>query len=79
MPNKTPLSKSRVVEAAIAILDAEGEAALTFRALTANLETGAGAIYWHVSNKDELLAAAAEQVIDAPGELRDGQPIEVQK
>ena len=57
------LSKERIVEAAIDILDADGEGALTFRALTARLATGAGAIYWHVANKDELLAATTDDVI----------------
>ena len=45
------------------ILDADGESALTFRALTAHLATGAGAIYWHVANKDDLLAATTDHVI----------------
>jgi len=57
------LSKDRIVEAAIAILDADGESALTFRALAARLATGSGAIYWHVANKSDLLAAAADTVI----------------
>jgi len=57
------LSKERIVEAAIEILDAEGESALTFRALSARLATGSGAIYWHVASKDELLAAAADDII----------------
>jgi AcrR family transcriptional regulator len=57
------LSKERIVEAAIEILDADGESALTFRALAARLATGSGAIYWHVANKDELLAATTNDVI----------------
>ncbi|MFD0021289.1 TetR/AcrR family transcriptional regulator [Streptomyces sp. NPDC058382] len=57
------LSKERIVEAAIEMLDAGGEKALTFRALGARLSTGSGAIYWHVANKDELLAAATDDVI----------------
>jgi AcrR family transcriptional regulator len=57
------LSKERIVEAAIEILDARGESALTFRALTARLATGAGAIYWHVANKNDLLAATTDHVI----------------
>jgi AcrR family transcriptional regulator len=36
---------------------------LTFRALTARLATGAGAIYWHVANKNDLLAATTDDVI----------------
>jgi AcrR family transcriptional regulator len=57
------LSKERIVDAAIGILDAGGESALTFRALAARLATGAGAIYHHVASKDELLAATASSVI----------------
>ena len=57
------LSKERIVEAAIEILDADGERALTFRALTARLATGSGAIYWHVASKNDLLAAATNDVI----------------
>ncbi len=57
------LSKERIVEAAIEILDADGESALTFRALAARLATGAGAIYRHVANKNELLTATADDVI----------------
>ncbi|MGC0362540.1 AcrR family transcriptional regulator [Rhodococcus sp. 27YEA15] len=59
------LSKQRIVEAAVEILDNQGESALTFRALSARLATGSGAIYWHVANKDELLAATTESVIAA--------------
>ncbi|KVL37192.1 TetR/AcrR family transcriptional regulator [Burkholderia sp. MSMB1835] len=59
------LSKERIVEAAIGILDHSGEGALTFRALAAHLATGSGAIYWHVADKQDLLAAAADQVIEA--------------
>jgi AcrR family transcriptional regulator len=57
------LSKDRIVEAAIEILDADGESALTVRALSARLATGSGAIYWHVANKDDLLAAITNDVI----------------
>ncbi|MBB2158823.1 TetR/AcrR family transcriptional regulator [Gluconacetobacter sacchari] len=57
------LSKARIVEAAIEILDKNGEDALTFRALAAHLETGSGAIYWHVADKDYLLAAATDHIV----------------
>jgi AcrR family transcriptional regulator len=36
---------------------------LTFRALSAHLKTGPGAIYWHVANKSELLVAATDAVL----------------
>lgn len=60
---RTTLSKERIVQAAITILDRDGESALTFRALAADLETGSGAIYWHIADKSDLLAAAADQVV----------------
>src|SRR5689334_13543583 len=51
------LSRDRIIAATIEVLDATGEAGLTVRALTAHLSTGRGAIYHHVANKEELLAA----------------------
>lgn len=60
---KTPLSRERIVESAVELLDESGEAGLTFRALSTRLRTGPGAIYWHVANKDELLIAATDAVL----------------
>jgi AcrR family transcriptional regulator len=57
------LSRERIVEASIHILDTAGENGLTVRAVTAHLSTGRGAIYHHITGKDELLAAAADGVI----------------
>jgi AcrR family transcriptional regulator len=56
------LSKARIVQAAIELLDAGGEAALTFRALATQLATGSGAIYWHITDRNDLLAAATADV-----------------
>jgi AcrR family transcriptional regulator len=52
-----------IVKAATDILDAEGEDALTLRALTVRLTTGYGAIYHHVAGRNDLLAAATDHVI----------------
>ncbi|GAA2607421.1 TetR/AcrR family transcriptional regulator [Paractinoplanes durhamensis] len=68
------LSRERIVDATIEILDAAGEDGLTLRAVTAHLATGRGAIYHHVANKDELLAAAADGVL--AGLAGDGDPRE---
>lgn len=72
------LSKERIVAAAIEILDAGGERALTFRALAARLATGSGAIYWHVADKNDLLAAATDEVIGRvmTGVIRGAEPRE---
>jgi AcrR family transcriptional regulator len=57
------LSRERIIEESIRLLDSHGEAGLTFRALSERLSTGAGAIYWHISNKSDLLAAACDAII----------------
>jgi AcrR family transcriptional regulator len=63
-PRRTEaLSRDVIVEAATGILDAEGEDGLTLKALTVRLATGYGAIYHHVADRNDLLAAAADHVI----------------
>jgi AcrR family transcriptional regulator len=63
-PRRTQaLSKDVIVQAATELLDSEGEDALTLKALTVRLTTGYGAIYHHVANRDELLAAATDDVV----------------
>jgi AcrR family transcriptional regulator len=57
------LSRERIIEAAIALLDDGGETGLTFRALSERLGTGAGAIYWHIADKEDLLDAACDAVV----------------
>jgi AcrR family transcriptional regulator len=57
------LSKEVIVKAAADLLDAGGETALTLRTLVARLNTGYGAIYHHVANKNDLLAAATDDII----------------
>ncbi|SOE96029.1 transcriptional regulator, TetR family [Burkholderia sp. D7] len=57
------LSRDRIIEASIALLDSSGEGGLTFRALSERLATGPGAIYWHVANKSDLLTAACDSIV----------------
>lgn len=57
------LSRERIIEASIELLDRSGEDGLTFRALSEHLATGPGAIYWHVANKSDLLTAACDTII----------------
>ena len=57
------LSRERIIEESIALLDSRGEAGLTFRALSERLATGAGAIYWHVANKNDLLISACNEIV----------------
>ena len=57
------LSRDRIIEASIELLDSRGESGLTFRALSGRLATGPGAIYWHIADKRDLLAAACDAVV----------------
>ncbi len=57
------LSRERIIEASIELLDSSGEEGLTFRALSERLVTGPGAIYWHIANKSDLLTAACDAVV----------------
>src|ERR1700744_5390140 len=74
-PRRTEaLSRDVIVQAATEILDAEGEDALTLKALTVRLATGYGAIYHRVADRDHLPAAAADHVIAPPAAGPEPEP-----
>jgi AcrR family transcriptional regulator len=60
---RRPLDQAKIVEAAIAILDAEGADGLSMRRLGASLGITAPTIYWHVGNKEDLLDIAYDEVM----------------
>ena len=70
------MSRERIIEASIRLLDTSGENGLTFRTLSELLKTGPGAIYWHIANKSELLTAACDAVVARTMEAThdDGKP-----
>ena len=51
--------KQRALAAAHRMLETQGEAGLTLRAIAAELRTGQGSLYHHFTNKDALLAELA--------------------
>jgi TetR/AcrR family tetracycline transcriptional repressor len=68
------LDLERIVQAAWALVDRSGMAALSTRALAAALHVQGPALYWHVHNKDELLGLMMEHLLqhsvtDAPSNL----------
>jgi AcrR family transcriptional regulator len=69
------LHKRDVVEAATAILDNYGIADLTMRRLGRELNVSPGALYWHFANKQQLLGAIADRILepvgDGPGDWCD--------
>ncbi|MGV0792250.1 TetR family transcriptional regulator [Mycolicibacterium sp. XJ1819] len=58
------LTKRDVVDAAASLLDNYGIADLTMRRLARELEVSPGALYWHFANKQELLGAVADRILD---------------
>jgi AcrR family transcriptional regulator len=57
-------TREDVVETALRILDEFGLADLSMRRLAGVLDVQPSALYWHVPNKQTLLALVADQIID---------------
>ncbi len=61
--HRRALTRERVVAEALAIIAADGAAALSMRALAARLGVVPGALYRHVRNKEQLCDLAADSVL----------------
>ncbi|OFW66090.1 MAG: hypothetical protein A2Z12_10235 [Actinobacteria bacterium RBG_16_68_21] len=61
--HRTPLTRERVLDAAIALADERGIEALTMRSLGEALGVEAMSLYNHVANKDDLLDHMVDEVI----------------
>lgn len=68
---RAPLTRQRVLETALALVDAEGLDALSMRRLGAELGVEAMSVYKHVANKDALLDGLVDQLWM---QVRDGLP-----
>ncbi len=60
---REPLSRARVLQAAVGLADAEGIASLTMRRLAGVLGVEAMSLYHHLPGKDALLDGLVESVI----------------
>lgn len=58
------LSLELIVDVSIGILDERGVGGLTLRGLAAELGSGVASLYWHVENKDALVALVADAVVE---------------
>ncbi|MFB6520010.1 TetR/AcrR family transcriptional regulator [Streptomyces sp. NPDC056401] len=75
---RTPLSRDRVLRAAVALADAIGIDALSMRRLAQELDVVPMALYKHVANKEELLDGMVDAVVgevDPPAAGPDWQPV----
>ncbi len=71
-----PLSREAVIDHALSVADLDGLAAVSIRRIAQDFGVTPMALYWHVKNKDELLAAMGDRILevidvsapdDAPG------------
>ncbi|HLZ47370.1 MAG TPA: TetR/AcrR family transcriptional regulator C-terminal domain-containing protein [Candidatus Limnocylindria bacterium] len=74
MPHRPPLTRSRIAEAALAVVDRDGLEALSMRRLGAELGVEGMAVYRHFPNKAAVLAGVvevllAELAIPAPSDV----------
>jgi AcrR family transcriptional regulator len=60
---RQPLTREQIVDAALRVVDDEGLDALSMRRLGAELGVGATTVYWHVRDKDQLLALVVDRII----------------
>jgi TetR/AcrR family tetracycline transcriptional repressor len=63
-PRRRTLTRERVVDSALALVEREGLPALTMRRLGSELGVEGMALYTHVRNKADLLDAVAERVLE---------------
>jgi TetR/AcrR family tetracycline transcriptional repressor len=60
---KSELSRDAIVERALRVMDVEGPDAVTIRRIAQEFGVTPMALYWHVANKDELLAAMGDAML----------------
>lgn len=73
-PKRAPLSRERVVAAAMALADENGEAGVTMRAIGARLGVEAMSLYNHVAGREQILDGMVDAVfgeIDLPAPATD--------
>ncbi|MFN8025129.1 MAG: TetR/AcrR family transcriptional regulator [Acidimicrobiia bacterium] len=58
------LTRERIVEQAVALMDRDGTDALTLRALARELGVEPPALYWHFAGKDDLCRAVVDSVAE---------------
>ena len=66
------LTRERLVEAALALVNEEGLEGLSMRALADRLDVKAASLYWHVRDRRELLDLLADSILDGVRAPRSG-------
>src|SRR5689334_11469949 len=61
--DREPLTREKIVEAALVLLEREGLQGLSMRKLAQELGTGAASLYWHVGDKEQLLSLLLDRIV----------------
>jgi AcrR family transcriptional regulator len=61
-PNKSSVTRDRIVEAALALFNAQGEAAVTTNHIARALGMSPGNLYYHFKSKDAIIAALFDRL-----------------
>jgi AcrR family transcriptional regulator len=70
-PARAPLSRDKIVDTALGLLEKEGLDALSMRRVAQALDTGPASLYAHVRNRDELCELMFDRIL---GEVDVPQP-----
>jgi AcrR family transcriptional regulator len=66
------LTRERLVEAALQLIQEEGLESLSMRALAERLDVKAASLYWHVRDRRELVELLADSILETVGRPRLG-------
>ncbi|HVH63090.1 MAG TPA: TetR family transcriptional regulator [Candidatus Dormibacteraeota bacterium] len=67
------LTRERLVEAALALINEEGLEGLSMRALADQLQVKAASLYWHVRDRRELMELLADSILESVSRPRRTQ------
>lgn len=68
------LHRETIISQALELLDTYGLADMTMRRVANSLGVAAGALYWHIANKQELITAVAKKILQPVFTLVDAPP-----
>ena len=57
------LSREKIVDAALVLLEREGLQGVSMRKLAQELDAGAATLYWHVGDKEQLLGLMLDRIV----------------
>jgi AcrR family transcriptional regulator len=68
---RKPLTRDAIVDAALRLLERDGLQGLSMRRVATELGAGAASLYWHVGDKEQLLALMLDRIV---GEAEPVEP-----